>query len=134
MAEKLSNQMKDVSLESDKILGKSLESSFEQPVGLRFVYGKICITLFVCFLYEKRLSATDAGRACTIAEDCFNREMHKLGWCANYKINQEKAAVGDSNYRLIFSYINNSKARWAGSVEEEEEEKLCNCIMCEFYP
>ena len=49
MAEKLSNQMKDVSLESDKILGKSLESSFEQPVGLRLVYGKICITLFVFF-------------------------------------------------------------------------------------
>ena len=64
MAEKLSNQTKDLSLEYDKILGKSLEtepnfclnvehclleSSFEQPVGLRFVYGKISITLFFFF-------------------------------------------------------------------------------------
>ena len=63
MAEKLSNQMKNLSLESDKVLGKSLEtelnfclnvehrffeSSFEQPVRLRFVYGKISITLFFC--------------------------------------------------------------------------------------
>ena len=115
MAEKLSNQIKDLSLESDKIPGKSLEtelnfclnveqrfleSSFEQPVGLRFVYGKISITLF--FLSEKRLSATDTGKACIIAENCFNREMHKLGWCANYKIHQVKAAVDDFNYRVIF--------------------------------
>ena len=63
MAEKLSNQMKDLSLESDKILGqfletelnfclnieyRFLESSFEQPVGLRFLHGKISITLFFC--------------------------------------------------------------------------------------
>ena len=82
---------------------------------------------------EKRLSAPDAGKVYAIAEDCFNREMHKLGWCVNYKIDQEKAAVGDFNYRLIFSHINNSKARWAGSIGEEEEENLCNCIMCEFY-
>ena len=76
MAEKLSNQMKDLSLESDKILGKSLETelnfclnvehrfsetSFKQPVGLIFVYGKISITLF--FLSEKRLSAPDAGKS-----------------------------------------------------------------------
>ena len=76
MAEKLSNQMKDLSLESDKILGKSLEtvlnfclnveflcleSSFEQTVGLRFVYSKIYITLF--FLSEKILSAPDAGKS-----------------------------------------------------------------------
>ena len=146
MAEKLSNQMKDLSLESDKVLGKSLEtelnfclnvehrfleSSFERPVRLRFVYGKISITLF--FLSEKRFSAPDAGKVCTIAEDYFNREMHKLGWSANYKIDQEKAAFGGFNYRLIFSYINNSKACWAGSVGEQEEENLCNCIMCEFY-
>ena len=78
---------------------------------------------------EKRLSAPDAGKACTNAENCFNREMHKLGWCANYKIHQEKAAVGDFNYRLIFSYINSSKARWSGSVGEEEEENVCNCIV-----
>ena len=82
---------------------------------------------------EKRLSAPDAGKVCAIAEDCFNREMHKLGWCANYKMDQEKAAVGDFNCRQIFSYINNSKACCADRVGEEEEENLCNCIMCEFY-
>ena len=59
--------------------------------------------------------------------------MHKLGWCANYKIDQEKAAVGDFNYKLIFSYISNSKVGWAGRVREEKEENLCNCITCEFY-
>ena len=81
---------------------------------------------------EKRLSTPDAGKVCTIAEDCFNQEIHKLGWCANSEIDQEKAAVGDFNYRLIFSCINNSKAPWAGSVGKEEEENLCNCITCEF--
>ena len=141
--------MKDLSLESDKILCKSLENelkfclnvehrflelSFEQPVGLRSVYGKIFITIFFFFfLSEKRLSAPDAGKVGTIAEDFFNREMHKLRWCTNYKIDQEKAVVDDFNCRLICSYISNSKARWAGSVGEEEEENLCNCIMCEFY-
>ena len=45
MAEKLSNQMKDLSVESEKILGKFLET---EPVALRFVYGKISITLFFC--------------------------------------------------------------------------------------
>ena len=68
--------MEDLSLESYKILGKFLEtelnfcwnvehrfseSSFEQPVGLRFVYGKISISLF--FFSEKRLSAPDAGKS-----------------------------------------------------------------------
>ena len=37
------------------------ESSFEQPVALRFVYGKISIALF--FLSEKRLIARDAGKS-----------------------------------------------------------------------
>ena len=65
MAEKLSNQMKELSLEPDKILGKSLEtelsfclnlkdrflkSTFDQRVGLRFVYGKISINLLVFFV------------------------------------------------------------------------------------
>ena len=55
--------MKGFTLENDKIAGKCLdteinfclnveqqfaESHFEQPIGLRFVYGKISITLFFC--------------------------------------------------------------------------------------
>ena len=65
MAEKLSNQMKELSLEPDKMLGKSLEtelnfclnlkdrflnSTFDQRVGLRFVYGKISINLLGFFV------------------------------------------------------------------------------------
>ena len=124
MAEKLNEQMKGLSLENDKIAGKCLdtdikfclnveqryaESHFEQPIGLRFVNDKISITLF--FLSEKRLSAPDAGNVCTIAEECFNKEMRQLNWCANYKIEQERAVVRDFDYRLMFSYISNSKAR-----------------------
>ena len=40
-------------------------------------------------------NAADAGTLCTTAEDCFNKEMHRLGWCANYMIDQEGAVVGD---------------------------------------
>ena len=68
MAKKLlSNQIKELSLESNKILGISLEtvlnfclnvkdrflkSRLEQRVGLRFVYGKLSINLFF-FLLKK---------------------------------------------------------------------------------
>lgn len=58
------------------------------------------------------MNAADAGTLCTIAEDCFNKEMHRLGWCANYMIDQEGAVVGDFKYKLMFMYINNSKVRW----------------------
>ena len=65
MAEKLSNQMKELSFEPDKMLGKSLEtelnfclnlkdrflkSTFDQRAGLRFVYGKISINLLGFFV------------------------------------------------------------------------------------
>ena len=145
VAEKLNEQMKGLSLETDKIVGKCLdteinfclsvdqrfaESGFEQPIGLKFVYGKILITLF--FLSEKRLSAPDAGTICTVAEECFSKEMSKLGWCTNYKIEQERAVVGDFKYRLMFSYINHSRAHW-GRNDDVSKEDLCNCIMCEPY-
>ena len=145
MAEKLNEQIKGLSLENDKIAGKCLdteinfclnveqrfaESHFEQPVGLRFVYGKISITLF--FLSEKRLSTPDAGTVCTVAEECLSKEMRQLGWCANYKIEQERTVVGDFNYCLMFSYINNSKDRW-GRYDDVSEEDICNCILCEPY-
>ena len=143
MAEKLNEQMKGLSLENDKIASKCLdteinfclkveqgfaESNFEQPIGLRFVYGKIWITLF--FLSEKRLSASDAGTVCIIAEECFSKKMRQLGWCANYKIEQEIAVVCDFNYCLMFSYINNSKARWDRN-DDLSKKDLCNCIIRE---
>ena len=98
--------------------------------GLRFVYDKISVTLF--FLSEKRLSAPNAGTIYTIAEECFSKEMCQLGWSADYKIEQERAVVGDFNYRLMFSYINNSKAHWSRN-DDVSEEDLCKCIMCESY-
>lgn len=73
MAEKLlSNQMKELSLEPDKILGNSLEielnfclkkkdqflkSTLEQRAGLRFVYGKLSINFFFCLKkgYERQM-------------------------------------------------------------------------------
>ena len=142
MANNLSEQMKGLSLENDKIAGKCLdseinfclnveqwfaESQFEQPVDFRFVYGKISITLF--FLSEKRLSARDAGTVCPLTEECFNQDMHKLGWCANYKIDQGRVKAGNFNYRLMFLYMNNSEVRW-GKNADVSEDNLCKCIMC----
>ena len=67
MAERLSNQMKELNLVRDKILDKSLETElnfcmnvkdrflktlFDERIVLKFMYGKISINLF--FLSEKR--------------------------------------------------------------------------------
>lgn len=111
MAEKLlSNQIKELSLEPDKILGNSLEtelnfclkvknrflkSTLEQRAGLRFVYGKLSINLF--FLSEERLWEADARTICTIVEDCFENKIRRLGWCANYKTDQKRVVVGNLN-------------------------------------
>ena len=61
MAESLSNQMKELSLEPVNLLGKSLKTKlsfctavkscfvnekFDQCVVPRFVYGKMCINFF----------------------------------------------------------------------------------------
>ena len=145
MANNLSEQMKGLSLENDKIVGKCLDREinfclnveqrfteflFEQPVGLRFVYSKILITLL--FLSEKRLSARDATTVCSVTEKCFNQDVHKLGWCANYKIDQERVEVGNFNHSLMFSCVKNSEAGW-GKNDDVSEENLCECIMCEGY-
>ena len=52
-----------------------------------------------------------------MTEDCFERKnesMRSLGWCANFKIDQESVRLGDLMYRVIFTYINEFKARWTG--------------------
>ena len=123
MAERLSNQMKELNLERDKILDKSLETElnfcmnvkdrflktlFDERIVLKFMYGKISINLF--FLSEKRFGKSDTNKVCSIAEDCFEQKMHCLGWCANYKIDQERAEIDDLNHRVTFTYINNCKA------------------------
>ena len=60
--------------------------------------------------------------------------MHSLGWCVHYKIGQERDVIDELNCRVTFTYISNSKACWTGStVRAEEEEKLCECPMCEYY-
>ena len=80
------------------------------------------------------MGKSDANKVCAIAEDCFEQKMHSLGWCANYKVDQERAEIDDLNHTVTFTYINNCKARWTGSINSaEEEEKLCKYFMCEFY-
>ena len=84
MAESLSNQMKELSLEPVQLLDESLATElnfctavkdcflnaiFDQRIVLRFVYGKICIKLV--FLSEKRLGESDAHKVCSVVEDCF---------------------------------------------------------------
>ena len=81
---------------------------------------------------EKRFSGRDAGTVCSLTEEYFNQNMHKPGWCANYKIDQERVEAGNFNYHLMFSYINYSEARW-GKNDDVSEENLCKCIMCEAY-
>ena len=94
--------MENLSLEPDRIIGKSLytelefctsvndcflNTEFDQHVVFRFMLGKICINLF--FLSEKRLGESDANKICAMTEDCFeqrNESMRSHGWCANFKM------------------------------------------------
>ena len=149
MAESLSNQMKELSLELIKLRGESLETglnfhttvkdcflnaALDQHIVLRFVYGKICIKLF--FLSEKGLREFDVHKVCSIAEDCFeqkNKNMHSLSWCVNYKTDQQQVEIRDLNYWVIFTYINDSKACWTDIINSEEEGKLSKCFLCKFY-
>ena len=87
MAEIISDQMKRLSLEPDKILGKSLEAElqfcesvkdlfvkrkFNQRIVLGFSYSKIYVTLF--FMSEKRLGEAEANNILSIVEKLFERE------------------------------------------------------------
>ena len=58
--------------------------------------------------------------------------MRDLGRRANYKIDQQRIEIGDLNYRVIFTYINDSKAHWTGTIDNEEERKFCKFFKCEF--
>ena len=84
MAESISNQMKGLSLEPDKILGKYLEAElnfcesvkdlfvkrkFKQRIVFEYAYGKIYVMLF--FMSEKRLGESDANNILSIVEECF---------------------------------------------------------------
>ena len=87
MAESISNQMKGLSLEPDKILGKYLEAElnfcesmkdlfvkrkFKQPIVLRYTYSKIYVMLF--FMSEKRLGESDANNILSTVEECFEQK------------------------------------------------------------
>ena len=146
VAESSRNQMENFSLEPDGIIGKSLDTEwefctsvkdcflnteFDQCVVFRFMVGKICINLF--FLSEKRLGESDANKICKMTEDCFeqkNESMRSHGWCANFKMDQERVCLGDLGYRVMFTYINKFKAHWTGSIEEETP---CACFTCKCF-
>ena len=88
------------------------------------------------FCLKKRLGEFDAHKVRSIAEDCFeqkNKNMRGLGWCANYKIDQQRVEIRDLNYWVIFTYINDSKACWTDVIDSEEEGKFSKCFMCKFY-
>ena len=86
------------------------------------------------FLFGKRLHKADAINLCHIAEKCFdklNLKLRVLGWYGNCKIDLEKVNVGNNlNYRLTFSYMNNSKACWNEYINYKEEVNFCDCNMC----
>ena len=143
MPESLRNQMENLSLEPDRIIGKSLDTELEfytsvkncllnteldQSILFRFMLGKFSINLF--FLSEIRLGESNANKICAMTEDCFeqkNESMHCLGWCSDFKMDQERVCLGNLKYRVMFTYINIFKACWAGSTEEE---KSCVYVLC----
>ena len=145
MAESFRNQMENLSLEPDRIIRKSLDTElefhtsvkdcflnteFNQHVVFRFMLGKIAINLF--FLSEKRLGESDANKICAMTEDSFekkNESMNSLGWCANFKMDQERAYLSNLKYRVMFTCINKFKACWTGSIEKETS---CACFICRF--
>ena len=113
--------MRQLSLEPDKILGKSLEAELQfyesvkdlfvkrkvnQSIALGYSYSKIYFTLF--FMSEKRLGEPEANDLLSIVEKCFEREnkiQHRLGWCANFK------------FGLVVLVV-------------KGEETPCNCDLC----
>ena len=64
-----------------------------------------------------------------MTEDCFeqkNESMHSHGWCANFKMDQERVCLCDLKYRVMFTYIIKFKARWTSSIEGKMP---CACFM-----
>ena len=97
----------------------------------RFMLAKLCINFL--FLCEKSLGESNATKICAMTEDCFeqkNEGMHIHGWCANFKINQERVCLANLKYRVMFTHINKFKDHWTGSIEEETS---CACFMCKFF-
>ena len=144
MAESISEQMKELSLESDKILDKCLEvelkfcesvkdlflkRKFDQHIMLGYINSKIYVTLF--FMSEKKLGESDANNILSIVEECFeqkNKILRDLGWCANFKIDIEKINIDNLKFRTTLTFINNFVARWVGSASSEETP--CRCDSC----
>ena len=87
--------------------------------------GKICINLF--FLSEKRLGESDASKVCPMTEDCFeqkNESMRGHGWCANFKMNQDRVCLSDLKYRVTGLVV--LKKKHLGHV-------LCVIFLVNFY-
>ena len=89
MAESLSEQMKELNLETDKILGKCLaielkfcesvkdlflKRKFDQRLVFGYINSKIYVTLF--FMSEKTLGESDANNILSIVEECFEQKKN----------------------------------------------------------
>ena len=136
--------MKELSLESGKILDKCLEVELKFCESMkdlflkrkfykRIVFGcmnsKIYVKLF--FMSEKRLGKSDANNILSIVEECFEQKskiLRDLGWSANFKIDIERINIDNLKFRRTSTIINNFVARWVGSVSCEET--LCRCDSC----
>ena len=56
---------------------------------------------------EKRLGEAEANDILSIVEKCFEREnkiLHRLGWCADFKIERERIGIDDLNFRTTLSF------------------------------
>ena len=88
MAESLSEQMKELSLETDKILGKYLavelkfresvkdlflKRKFDQRIVFGYINSKTYVTLF--FMSEKRLGESDANDILSIVKNALNKKI-----------------------------------------------------------
>ena len=105
---------------------------FGQEIVFRYTHEKVTIELF--FLSSERLGISDVNKICNIAESCFekmNLKLQVLGWCGNYQMNLQRTNFGNNlNYRLTFSYINNSKVHWQQYINYNEEINFCTCDIC----
>ena len=121
MAESISKQMKELSLESDKILHKFLEvelkfcksvndlflkRKFDQRTVFGYINSKIYVTLFL--MSEKRLGESDANNILSIVEECFEQKekiLRDLGWCANFKIDIGRISIDNLKFMWLVGSV-----------------------------
>ena len=144
MAKIISDQMDKLSLESEEIIGKSIEAElrfcksvkdlfvkrkFDQRIVFGYSYIKIYVMLF--FMSEKRLRESNANGILSIVEECFeqkNKILRNLVWCPNFKIELERININKLKFRATLTFINNFVTHWVRSVSSKET--LCHFASC----